>query len=292
MRTYISNFMAEYNYPDKSIDVLLSAYDKITSNSKTAKIWSDTLALYEENHNCDYEKIFVSTNNVSEILNIHEYTVELLIFICMSKRLKELYTKYNLPIEYYKKSMYDLRYKLDECQLVFGIVGSFVAPWFCGFFNLTRFGMGRLQFELTPFGTNYEKNGITLTPDTKVINIHIPRSGEPLTEESCKEAYLLAKSFWKDHVAQESCPFVCHSWLLDPHLEDFLPKNTNTYRFFKSFDIYHSIPDKNRTSLWRLFDTMEQDPDKLPADTSMRRAFIDYLKNGGRLGEGSGVLFV
>lgn len=126
----------------------------------------------------------------------------------------------------------------------------------------------------------------------KVINIHIPRSGEPLTQESCREAYLYAKQFWKDQVSQDPCPFVCHSWLLDPHFEEFLPKNSSTYRFFKSFDIYNSIPDKNRTSLWRLFDTMEQDPDKLPADTSMRRAFIDYLKNGGRLGMGSGVLLV
>lgn len=292
MRAYIHDFLMEYNYPDSAISTLISTYDKIYANPETAKILDDMLSLYEADHNCDYEKVLLGTNTLSEILNIHEYTIELLIFICMSRRLRELYVKYNLPVEYYKKSMADLKYKLDECLLVFGIVGSFVAPWFCGFFNLTRFGMGRLQFELTPFGSNYEKNGIKLTPETKVINIHIPRSGEPLTEESCREAYLLAKSFWKDHVSQENCPFVCHSWLLDPHLEEFLPKHTNTYRFYKSFDIYNSIPDKNRTSLWRLFDTMEQNPDKLPADTSMRRAFIDYLKNGGRLGMGSGVLFV
>ena len=292
MKNYVRDFLSEYNYPDIAADKLLSTYDAITNNPEAKNLWDEIISMYDANHNCDYEKIFVLAAKISDTVNIHEYTVELLVFICLSKHLREMYAQFNLPIEYYKNSMYDLRYKLDECQLVFGIVGSFVAPWFCGFFNLTRFGMGRLQFELTPFGSNYEKNGITLTPETKVINMHIPRSGEPLTQEACKEAYLMAKNFWKDHVPQENCPFVCHSWLLDPHFEEFLPKHTNTYAFFKSFDIYHSTLDKNRSSLWRLFDTMEQDPDKLPADTSMRRAFIAYLKNGGRLCEGSGVLFI
>ena len=292
MRAYVIDFMNEYGYPEDAKDTLISAFDKIESSPEAHKIWFDTLALYDENHNCDYEKVLANANAVSDILDVHEYITELLIFICMSKRLYKLYVEHNLPIEFYKSSMADLRYKLDECQLVYGINGSFVAPWFCGFFNLTRFGMGRLQFEVVPFGSHYEKNGITLTPETKVINMHIPRSGEPLTEKACLDSYLMAKEFFKDQICISPCPFVCHSWMLDPHLESFLPKHTNTYRFFKSFDIYSSIPDKHRSSLWRFFDTMEQNPSKLPADNSMRKAFVDYINGGGRLSYGSGILFI
>ena len=292
MRAYITDFMAEYDYPTKARDVLLSTYDKIEASPEARKIWADTLDAYRQNHNCDYEKVLSNADAVSEIIDIHEYITELLIFMCMSKRLRELYAEHNLPLEYYKKSMADLRYKLDECLLVTGISGSFVAGWFCGFFNLTRFGMGRLQFEITPFGAHYEKNGAKLTPETKVINIHIPRSCEPLTEKACLDSYLMAKEFFKNQVTTDPCPFVCHTWMLDPHLEEFLPKHTNTYRFYKSFDIYNTMPDKHRSSLWRFFDTMEQNPDRLPADNSMRRAFVDYLQNGGRLSYGSGILFI
>ena len=292
MRAYITNFMSEFSYPDNAREVLLSTYDKIVANPEARAIWDDALFAYNENINCDYEGIIAKADRVSDILDIHEFTLELLIFICMSKHLYELYIERNLPLEYYKKSMADLRYKLDECQLVYGMVGSFVAPWFCGFFNLTRFGMGRLQFEIVPFGSHYEKNGIALTPEDKVINVHIPRSGEPVSQEACLESYLLAKDFFKDQINTSPCPFVCHSWMLDPHLEEFLPKHTNTYKFFKSYDIFNTQSDKNRLSLWRIFDTMEMNPERLGTGTSMHAAFVNYVKGGGRLGYGSGILFI
>ena len=105
-------------------------------------------------------------------------------------------------------------------------------------------------------------------------------------------AFLKAKAFFKDSVSTEPCPFVCHSWLLYPEMEVLAPKGSNTYRFFKSFDVFDSATDKTRADLWRLFDTKELNIERLPCDTSLRRAFIRHLKNGGKLGIGRGVLFV
>lgn len=45
----------------------------------------------------------------------------------------------------------------------------------------------------------------------------------------------------------------------------------------------------NGEDLWRLFDTEEKNPDRLPADSSMRRVYIQHLKKGGRVGCGFGV---
>ena len=41
--------------------------------------------------------------------------------------------------------------------------------------------------------------------------------------------------------------------------------------------------------LWRLFDTQEMNPDRLPTDTTLRRAYAEHLKRGGRVGWGYGV---
>jgi len=41
--------------------------------------------------------------------------------------------------------------------------------------------------------------------------------------------------------------------------------------------------------LWRLFDTHEMNPDRLPSNGSLRRAYIEHLKRGGRVGWGFGV---
>ena len=292
MRTYLCGFLEDFQYPRDAADVLLDAYDRIDANAEARELWTQAIALYEADRYCNYEDAVGLADRAADLGGIHEYTAELLLFICLSKHLRTLYETHGLPLSYYRRSMEDLRYKLDECRLVYGIVGTFVAMWFKGFFCLERFGMGRLQFEIRTLGVAYQKNGIALSPESKVINVHIPRSGEPLTEEACREAYRLAKAFYKDEIPTDPCPFICHSWLLYPELEGLLKKTSNTYRFLKSFEILKVEPDRSRRDLWRLFDTMEQNPDRLPTDTSMRRAIVEHLKRGGSLGEGLGILFV
>ena len=289
---YICGFLKEYEYDRSSSDCLLWSYKQITNNLETNKLMEEILQLYNTDYHCDFDAIFNNAERIAQMLEIHEFTIELLVFICLSKHLKELYLEKGIAIEYYRKSVADLKYKLDECMLVYGIVGSFVADWFVSFFKLKRFGIGRLQFEIVPFGANYNKNGIVLTPDTKVINIHIPRSKEPLTKEACIEAYSQAKVFFKAEIDTDPGPFVCDSYLLYPENEKFLPPTTNTYRFFKSFDIISVRSDKERKNLWRIFDTHEKNIDRLPADTTMRRAIIEHLKKGGKMGEGRGILFI
>ncbi len=292
MRNYICGFLKEYEYDRSSSDCLLSTYDQIIADPETCSLMAQILQLYNTDYRCEFGVILDNADQIAQKIEIHEFTVELLVFICLSKHLKELYLEKGISLEYYRKSMADLKYKLDECMLVYGIVGSFVAKWFVAFFRLNRFGIGRLQFEVIPFGDNYNKNGIVLTPDTKVINIHIPRSKEPLTEEACRESYRQAKAFFKAEVETDPCPFVCDCHLLYPENEKFLPPQTNTYRFLKSFEILSVRTDKERNNLWRIFDTQEKNIDRLPADTTMRRAFISHLKKGGKLGAGRGILFI
>ena len=75
--------------------------------------------------------------------------------------------------------MMDLHYKLDECSLVYGTVGTFVAPWFSGFFNMTRFGLGRLQFEITNTKEEYIVGGVCIPAESPAINIPLPGRALP-----------------------------------------------------------------------------------------------------------------
>ena len=64
--------------------------------------------------------------------------------------------------------------------------------------------------------------------------------------------------------------------------------STNTYRFLSEYDVIDWGENQGQ-DLWRLFDTDETDPDKLPANGSLRRCYIAHLKNGGSVGWGYGV---
>ena len=101
----------------------------------------------------------------------------------------------------------------------------------------------------------------------------------------------MAKEFFKREVGDPT-PFVCSSWLLYPENKDILPETSNTYKFLMRFDIYNHRITKDGSNLWRLFDTKETNPDRLPTDTSFRRRYVEHLKKGGKLGSGKGVFFL
>ena len=291
MHTFLTEFFGEFAYAPKDAAFLLAAYDQIMENAQAAERFGEALAAYDADQNCDFGQAMHRARQAGDTVGVHNYTAELLLFICFAKKLRERYEENGLPREIWHDSMLDLKYKLDECLVVCGICGSFVAGWFPGFFNLTRFALGRLQFEIHEFDNDYQAGEHTIAKGSKAINMHIPRSGEPLSKELYEDAFARAKVFYKDTFpGMDKVPFICHSWLLYPETANFVPTHLNVYKFLSEFTVFESHYNDGE-DLWRLFDTMERHPDRLPANTSLRRAFVEHLQKGGRVGWGFGILF-
>ena len=290
MRDFLTEFFKEFAYPEKDAATLLAAYDKITENEQANAYFSTALAAYDADMNCDYGTAMHKARQAGDCVGVHNYASELLLFICYSRKLLERYAAANLPREIWHDSMLDLKYKLDECQAVMGICGSFVAGWFPGFFNLTRFALGRLQFEIHEFDNEYKVGEHVIAKGSKAINMHIPRSGQPLSKELYEDSFSRAKVFFKDQLPDGKVPFVCHSWLLYPEQSDFLPAHSNVRRFMEEFEIL-SWDHSDGESLWCLFDTNERNPARLPTNSTLRRAYVERLLGGGRVGWGYGILF-
>lgn len=194
MKAYLNEFFSTCSYTDDDAAYLLGVYDRITADAIACDCFDKAVAEYKK-ETCDYARLIALADEAAGTVDVHEYTAELLVYMCLSKALRERYRARGIDDEIFWNSMLDLRYKLEECKTVKGVVGSFVATWFEGFFAMTRFALGRLQFELVPFGHHYEKDGKTLTPDSNVINVHIPRTGTPLDADECERAYARAAAF-------------------------------------------------------------------------------------------------
>lgn len=192
--------------------------------------------------------------------------------------------------EIFWKSIEDMHWKLLECKECEGVWGTFVPGWYRGFFDMTRFGLGRFQFEETGFDADYyEKCGVVLKRGDKVYNFHIPSAG-PLTDEKRIDSYKQAYQFFggKDG---EPMAFVCGSWLLYDGHREFLPENSNILRFMDDFDIIRSQEREKFSDGWRVFGRYSDGPvDDLPEDTSIRRAFKQRLQQGKPTGYGYGVI--
>ena len=289
MRDYITCFLAEYDYPEEAKKVLLQAYDAILSSEKGA-VFSSLQETYAQGGTPDPNAILQEMKTISEAAGVHEYTGALLLLICYSRQLKEYYKAANLSQEIFKATMFDLKYKLMECKYVKNVWGTFVAPWLAGYFNLSRFAFGKLQFEIHAFKDEYHKNGLSLTPGSKVINVHIPRTGGRLDEESRKKSYAMAAEFFAKRYGMDPIVFYCNSWLLFPKHEEIMKEGSNLLSFIRDYDIYMAGEYEDYGQVWRLFDMdYTADHSKLPADTSLRREYLKMMDVGEKTGWGKGI---
>jgi hypothetical protein len=83
----------------------------------------------------------------------------------------------------------------------------------------------------------------------------------------------------------------CHSWILYPDYRDLYSVGSNLRDFFDDFDIIGADDHESFGDIWRVFGKDKDNPySELPENTSLQRAFKSYLLNGGKAGEGLGML--
>ena len=121
MKAYLERFFSEFAYEPEDAEVLLGAYDRIMADKKAAALWREALGLYEQDAFCDYQKIIALADEAAGLLGLNEYTLELLVFICMTPGLERRYAEQGLDRQIYHNSILDLRYKLEECKAVYGV---------------------------------------------------------------------------------------------------------------------------------------------------------------------------
>jgi hypothetical protein len=288
VKTQVADLMTRIDFPVEAQSVFLAALDRIGAD-KVATAWLGSLmAHYDKSEQCNYKQMLAEAVALGEAVGIHEYTISMLLFLCLGAKLKERYAERGYDEEVYYASMADLRYKLEECRLVKGEVGSFVASWFPGFFNLTRFARGRLQFELIKTAKDWTVDGKLLPAGSRVINMHIPRTGTRLDHALVEDSYRRAAAWFAEEL-EGNIVFTCSSWMLYPwHLEVLSP-TSNMVTFYHDFEVVEWGTYDNYDSIWRFFDCpWTGNVDDLPGDSSLRRAYIDLIRRGEPSGWGRG----
>lgn len=113
------------------------------------------------------------------------------------------------------------------------------------------------------------------------LGVHIPPTG-PLTPAACDAAFEQAADFFPRHVPD--LPFVaatCASWLLDPHLADGLPADSNIVRFQRRFVTTDWEQPGDEDVLRFVFGNPTARVDELPTRTRLEQFLVDELRNGG-----------
>ena len=132
-----------------------------------------------------------------------------------------------------------------------------------------------------------------LPEGTKALNVHIPRTGTRLLHDEVLASYNKAKEFFAAEFVGGPTVFTCASWLLYPWNMTVLSAGSNLRAFCEDYEIVSSSENTEYKNLWRLFDCeYTGDPDALPQDTSLRRAYAARVKRGEPLGSARGIFFM
>jgi len=294
MKAELQNFLDQFPYPPESKTALLEGLDQILLNADASRLLLSPIEAYKSGAAINFADAIKEAAAAGTTAGVHEYTAQFLLFACLGESLRRRYIEKGIDTSIWYDSMMDLLYKLNECYAVHGVWGTFVAFWFDRFFEMTRFALGRLQFEETTYylSDSYSGHGITMKRDEKkVLNLHIP-SGRPLNYDTVLDSYQRAYHFYNDFTINGLLPIICGSWLLYDRMQEFLPAESNIIRFQKDFEIVNRIESAGFDECWRIYNiSYPGDPSLLPRDTSLRRRYADWLAAGGVSGAGYGILW-
>lgn len=288
-QTFLNEIMKKLEFPTDAQENILNAFDKIAADNEASACFLSLLESYANKKELNASLHLEPIKVLAKALNIHEYTTSMILLLCMGKQLLVRYKEKGLSEELWLHTLRDLKYKLSECRLIHKIDGTCVAWWYPGFYNLERFALGRLQFEITHSGMDYSIGNRVIPKGSKQINIHIPTTGTRLDHNEVLNSYKLAAEMFKDEFEGKPIVFHCQSWLLSPWHKEILPEKSNIVEFFDDFKIvaYNNYNDYSHLLL--LFGCeVNENADSLPNDSTLRRLYIERIKNKQPVSWGQG----
>ncbi|WP_343245177.1 acyltransferase domain-containing protein [Streptomyces sp. SID14478] len=199
-----------------------------------------------------------------------------------------------IPDDVSRRTLADLGRNLAVHRRRFGTTGLLVPWWPTRHFRGELYQLGRLQFERLRLGRRtaegLRRAGAAVDAGDPAFGVHIPDFRGPMTPQACDDSLARAREFFARHFPEEPARVaVCHSWLLDPQLRQYLPAGSNIVRFQERFDIWRVDEEpEDDTSVAFVFGGTETPRAQLPRRTSVQRAVLGHLDAGGHwyLGHG------
>lgn len=288
---YVEKLAERLSFPKEGTASL--AFDaRRINDSRTADILMQDAINTFERTDYSFDGMNARLESIANAAGIHKYSAAMLMLMLSCEELERRYAEKNYSESLFIDTMSDLKYKLLECKSVHDVYGTFVASWYPGFFRMTRFALGRFQYEAVVYKHKiFGAEGNYITEGKTALNFHIPSSGVSLTDDVRYDSYRKAKEFFFPY-CDEPVPFVCSSWLLYPNYEKYLPRGSNILAFRHDFAIVDSSEYSSFTNAWRIFGaSAEKDIENWERKTSLQRAFADYTADGKSHGSGFGVFF-
>jgi hypothetical protein len=191
---------------------------------------------------------------------------------------RRFHVQRRVPEEIAWATLSDLGRNLARDRLLLGDGGLRTSGWLTLHFRGAIYQLRRLQFNRMSVRPTHVADAFR--EGEPALGIHIPESG-PLTPEACDDSLAQARSFFARYFPETPTSLgICTSWLLDPQLGEYLPRESNIMRFQHRFTIVGEGSDGDADVLRFVFHRIAPRIDDLPQRTTLERAIVAHLRAG------------
>ncbi|SDS32744.1 acyltransferase domain-containing protein [Actinopolymorpha singaporensis] len=217
------------------------------------------------------------------------------VYLAALPHVRAFHREREIPDDISRPTLADLGRVLADHRFWYGTGGldTVLASWLRLHFRGEIYQLGRLQFQRAKLGNRTGKAvtaaGQPYGPGDPALAVHVPATYGPMTPAACERSFAMAREFFARHFPEEEYHVaVCHSWLLDDQLADYLPVESNILQFQRRFrPAYEPAPD-DAVILRFVFGKVGTDPAELPRRSTLQRAIVDHLKAGHHWHGGAG----
>jgi len=283
----IRQFCEAYQF-DAALTACLDAADRQLA---AHRVFQEQIDIYKNSTVFDHHALFDRLHALEESTGIHRYTIDLLYLFHLMPLLQARYREAGIPEQYYLDLVDNFKIYAEKCRRVHGVWGTFIGWWLIVFFKMKGFSIGRLQYKLKTFAEPVSIGAFHFEKGERYLDVHIP-PGAPLTPEACRASYAEAAQLARQKLGFTKVTISCQSWLLSPVLKQLLPPNSNILAFARDYTIVqtHTAPFSQFAGFIFDLETVPENLDELPEDTSLRRAFKAHLKAGKPVGTAWGLI--
>ena len=265
-------------FPDEAVQTLQSALEVL----KAFPALEEACACFTDGSQ-DPTPLLAS---MAAATGIHQGTVAMVCLVNAVPRLQKVYERLGISQEIMWDTLIDLKCKLIEHRNVEGHWGTDAIAWYRRVFTGKIIKLGRLEYE--PITYKWETSYGDTVKEIPVINMHVPSCGS-LPPESVLDS--LKRAYRYFGTEGQPLTFVAASWMMYPPMcEAVFGKDSNLYFFYSCFDMLEQYADPANKNFWRIFN-MHYSPTALnaaPADTTLRRNLLAWMKAGNDMGVGRG----
>ncbi len=207
------------------------------------------------------------------------------VFVAAFPHTKRYHESRGIPDEQSREILADLGRNVRVHRKRHGVGGLGVSFWLMLHFRGAIYQLGRLQFERARMGTGIADaltaTGVPASPEELVLSLHIPDFLGPLSPDAVESSVAEASRFFAAHFPEERYRYaVCHSWLLDPQLAEYLSEQSNIVRFQRRFSLAPDAHDVDTSIVQFVFGPVPESPRDLPERSSLERAVKQHLVSG------------